>query len=144
MSTLKKIPWLSLALLLVTYSTLGWLLSAFHNPWFVWVIIVVGVLLLAAALSSPREKFKDRSSLFKSNTKTFFFVVMAAFLSVILLSRLHIFVHALVIISAATLFRLDAQAARLSNKQVFWILVIVSLAGLGLGLAAQTVIYVNF
>lgn len=142
MPTLKK-PWLSLALLLVTYSTLGWLLSAFHNPWFVWVIIVVGILLLAAALSSPRAKFKDSSRLFKSNTKNFFFVIAAAFLSAILLWRLQIFVHALVIISAATLFRLDAQTARLSNKQIFWILVIVSLAGLGLGLLAQTVIYVN-
>ncbi len=144
MPTLKKVPWLSIALLLATYSTLGWLLSAYHNPWFVWLIIVVGILLLAAALSSPREKFKDSPGLFKSNTKAFFFVVVAAFLSVILLSRLHIFVHALVVISAATLFRLDAQAARLSNKQIFWILVIVSLAGLGLGLAAQTAIYFNF
>jgi 4-hydroxybenzoate polyprenyltransferase len=59
MPTLKKVPWLSIALLLATYSTLGWLLSAYHNPWFVWVIVVVGILLLAAALSSPREKFKD-------------------------------------------------------------------------------------
>lgn len=143
MPTLKKLPWVSVALLLVTYSTLGWVLAAFHYPWFVWVMIVVVILLLAAFLSSPGAKFRDSSHLFKSDTRTFFFVVAAAFLSVIIIWRLHIFVHALVTISAAILVRLEAQESRLSNRQTFWILAIVSLAGLALGAAAQTVIHLN-
>lgn len=143
MPILKKLPWVSLVLLVVTYSTLGWVLSTFHEPWGVWVIIVVGSLLVAAFLSSPGVKFRDSSQLFKSDTRTFFFVVAAAFLSVLILWMLHIFVHALVTISAAILVKLDAQKSRLSNRQTFWILVIVSLAGLGIGAAAQNVIYFN-
>ena len=138
MPTLKKFPWVSLALLLVTYSTLGWLLSAFHDPLVVWVTIVVGVLLLAAALSSPWSKIRDDfARLFKSDTRAFFVAVAGAFLTVAIISWLHIFAHALVVISANTLVRLDAQTAGLSERQVFWILAIVSLAGLGLGRIAQ-------
>ncbi len=143
MPTLKKLPWVSLTLLLITYSTLGWVLAAFDYPWLVWVMIVVVILLLAAFLSSPGTKFRDNSRLFKLDTRTFFLVVATAFLSVIIIWRLHIFVHALVTISAAILVRLEAQEARLSDRQTFWILAIISLAGLGLGAAAQTVIYLN-
>lgn len=142
MPTLNKLPWVSSALLMVTYSTLGWVLAAFHDPWFVWVMIVVAILLLAAFLSTPGAKFRD-TDLFKSDTRTFSFVVAAAFLSVMILWRLHIFVHALVTISAAILVRLEAQEARLSNRQTFWILASISLTGLGLGAAAQTAIYLN-
>lgn len=142
MPTLKKLPWVSLALLLVTYSTLGWILATFHEPGFIWVIIVVLILLLAAFLSSPGAKFRD-NFLFKSPTRTFFFIVAAAFFSVIILWRLHIFVRALVTILAAILVRLEAQESRLSNRQTFWILAIISLAGLGLGAVTQTVIALN-
>lgn len=143
MPTLKKLPWVSLTLLLVTYSTLGWVLADFYNPGSVWVIVVVGSLLLAAFLSSPRTNFRDNYYLFKSDTRTFFFVVAAAFLSVIIIWRLHIFVHALVTLSAAILVRLEAQESRLSDKQIFWILAIISLVGLGMGAAAQNVIHFN-
>ena len=138
MPTLRKLPWVSIALLLVTYSTLGWLLSALHDPLFVWVIIVVGVLLLAARLSAPWSKIRDQFAwLFKSDARALSVAVATAFLTVVIISWLHIFAHALVIISANTLVRLDAQTAGLSERQVFWILAIMSLAGLALGGVAQ-------
>ena len=138
MPTLKKLPWVSIALLLVTYSTLGWLLTAFHDPLFVWGIIVVGVLLLAATLSSPWSKIRDEFTwLFKSDTRALFVAVATAFLTVAIISWLHIFAHALVVISANTLVRLDAQTAGLSERHIFWILAIISLAGLALGGVAQ-------
>lgn len=143
-ANLKKFPWVSLALLLVTHSTLGWLLSAFHDPWFAWVMVVVGVLLLAAVLSSPWSKIRDGFALlFKSDTRAFFIAVAAALLMVLIISCLHIFAHALVVTSADTLVRLDAQTAGLSERQAFWILAILSLVGLGLGALAQTLIYFN-
>jgi hypothetical protein len=138
MPTLKKFPWVSLTLLLVTYSTLGWLLIAFHDPLIVWVIVVVGVLLLAAALSSPWSRIRDGlARLFKSDTRAFLVAVVAAFLSVVIITWLHIFAHALVTISAGTLVKLDAQTAGLTERQTFWLLSIVSLVGLGLGGVAQ-------
>lgn len=135
---MNKLPWTSAVLLLVTYITLGWLLSAFHYPLFVWVTIAVGVLLLSASLSSPWSKLRNNfTRLFKSDTRAFLVAVVAAFVSVLIITWLHIFVHALVVISAGTLVRLDAQAAGLSQSQTFWLLTIVSLVGLGLGGVAQ-------
>lgn len=141
MPSLKKFPWVSLALLLVTYSTLGWLLSAFKDPWFVWAIVVIGVFLIAASLSSPWSNIRNGlARLFKSDTRAFLFTVVAAFLTVLITTWFHIFAHALVVISACTLFRLDAQTAKLREGQIFWISTIVSLAGLGLGAFVHTVI----
>lgn len=141
MPSLKKFPWVSLALLLVTYSTLGWLLSAFKDPWFVWAIVVIGVFLIAASLSSPWSNIRNGfARLFKSDTRAFLFTVVAAFLTVLITTWFHIFAHALVVISACTLFRLDAQTAKLSEAQIFWISTIVSLAGLSLGAVVHTVI----
>jgi len=141
---LKKLPWVSLALLLITYSTLGWQISASNNPWLIWIIIVVGALVVAALLSSPSTKLTNGSGFFKSDTRSFLFLIAGAFLSVIIIWRLHIFAHALVTISSGILFKLDAQKAGLSNRQTFWIMTIVSLAGLGLGAAVQIAIYFTF
>lgn len=141
MPTSKKLPWVSLALLLVTYSTLGWLLSPFYDPWFVWVMVVVGVLLLAAWLSSPWAKITNTfARLFKSDTRAFFVIVLAAFLSVVIITWFHVFVQALVVVCASTLFKLDAQTARLSQRQTFWLMAILSLIGLGLGAVVHTLI----
>lgn len=135
---MNKLPWTSAVLLLVTYITLGWLLSASHDPLYVWVTIAVGVLLLSASLSSPWSKLRNNfTRLFKSDTRAFLVAVVAAFVSVLIITWLHIFVHALVVISAGTLVRLDAQAAGLSQSQTFWLLTILSLVGLGLGGVAQ-------
>lgn len=141
---MKKLPWVSLVLLLAAYSTLGWLLSAYHDPWFVWVITVISVLLLATSLSSPWSRIRNGlARLFKSDSRAFFVAVVAAFLSVAIVTWLHVFVQALLVISAGILFRLDAQTAGLSNRQTFWILVTVSLTGLLLGAAAQILISFN-
>ena len=137
----KKLPWLSLVLLLVTYSILGWLLSALHDHWFVWVIVVVSVLLLAVALSSPWSKIRDVfARLFKTDSRAFFIAVIAALLTVVIICWFHIFAPALVVASAGTLVRLDAQTAGLSERQAFWMLAIISLVGLGLGIVGQTLV----
>lgn len=143
-TTLKKLPWVSLVLLLAAYSSLGWLLSAFHDPWFVWVITVIGVLLLAASLSSPWSRISNGlARLFKSDTRAFCVTVVAAFFSVAIITWLHVFVQALLVISAGILVRLDAQTAGLNNGQTFWLVAIISLTGLSLGAAAETVVSFN-
>lgn len=141
MLTWKKIPWLSLVLLLVTYSTLGWILSAFSESWFIWMLTILGIVLLDLWLSSSWSKIRDHFvRLFKSDSRTFLVAVAAAFLTVFIITWLHIFVHILVIISSGILARLDTQVAGLREWQVFWTLLIISLVGLGLGTIAQTLI----
>ncbi len=150
MSTLKRLPWVSLTLLLVTYSTLGWLLSAWlisdvlvpWANWAIWAIVVVADLLLAAALASPWSRGRDSfAHLIKSDTRAFLVAVTFALLSVVIITWLHIFIHILVVISAGTLVKIDTQTARWSNEQSFLFLAIASLLGFGLGAVVRVVIH---
>lgn len=141
MPTLKKLPWFSLALLLATYSTMGWALSALHDHWHAWGVALVSILLLNLSLSSPWSKTKSRlTNTFKSKTRTFFFTVVAAFLLVVIIAWLQVSIHALVAIASSVLFKLDVQTARMQEMQTFWALSIASLFGLALGGVAQTLI----
>lgn len=144
MPTLKKFPWFSLALLLVTCSILGWILSELRHPQQAWVIVAVGLLLLNALLASSWAKIRNGiAKVFRSDTKTFFVTVIAAFLSVVVIAWLQVFVPALIVISTGILVKLDAQTAKLSEAQTFCILSIVSLTGLGFGGFVQTLSYFN-
>ena len=141
MPTFKNLPWLSLTLLLVTYSILGWLLSAFKGPISLWIVVIGADLLLATALSSPWSQMKDGfARLLKSDTRAFFVAVILAFLSVVIITWLQVFVHILVVIAAGILVRLDTQTAGWNNRQSFWSLAIISLASLGLGAVGQTLL----
>ncbi|OKH28206.1 hypothetical protein [Chroogloeocystis siderophila] len=137
-----KIPWVAFTLLLLTYITLGWLLETFDDPVAAWIIIVIGIFLLSVLLASPWSQIRnDLGLLFKSDTRAFFVAVIGAFLTVLIISWFHIFAHGLVAVSAATLFRLDAQTVGWSETQIFWMLTAVSIAGLALGAFAQNWIY---
>ena len=144
MRTLKKLPWFSLTLLLVTCSVLGWMLSALHHPPYAWAIVAIVILLLNALLASSWTKIRNGfASVSRSDTKTFFATVVAAFLSVIVIAWLKMFIPALILILTGILFKLDAQIAKFSEAQTFWILSIVSLTGLGFGGLLQTLNYSN-
>ena len=141
MSTLEKSSWVSFTLLLVTYIILGWLLSALHEHWLVWLMVVVGVLLVIAALSTPWSTITNGlNSLLKSDSKIFFAAIALAFLLFAIVCMLHIFAYALIVIAVNILAKIDAQTSGLSARQAFLILAIVSLAGLELGAVAQTLI----
>lgn len=147
----SKIPLVSLTLLVVTHAIFGWQLHALmgldlptHNQFaappsiLVWVIVIIANLLLARALSTPwtqrRKKFID---LFKTDNRALLFAVILAFLSVVIITWLHTFVHILVVIAAGMLVRIDFQTARWSCTRIFWLLAIASIVGLGLGVVAQ-------
>ncbi|MHC5821545.1 MAG: hypothetical protein ACYT04_38175, partial [Nostoc sp.] len=76
MSILRRVPWVSLALVLLSYFTLGWVISEIHVPLFVWVITVVAILLLIVTLTAPWPKM-TYYILLKSNTRTFGVAVLA-------------------------------------------------------------------
>lgn len=144
MPTLKKFPWFSLALLLATCSILGWILSDLRHPKHAWAIVGVSILLLNALLAASWAKIRNGiAKVFRSDTKTFFVTVIAAFLSVVVIAWLRVFVPALIVILTGIIFKLDAQTAKLSETQTFWILSIVSLTGLGFGGFVQTLSYFN-
>lgn len=137
----KKNPWLAMFLLLGTYITLGWFLATSQPFWFVWVLVALFSLLLAALLSSSWAEIRDRfASLFSSDSKTFLVAVIAAFASVIIISWLHIFTHALVITCAVLLAKLDLQSSNFRDRQIFLVISTVSLLGLFIGWMTNNII----
>jgi len=134
MSILKRVPWVSLAVVLLSYSTLGWVISETHPPMFVWSAIVVGILLLILILTTPWPKVTYYYTLvFESNFRAFGVAVLGAFLFFIMLAWFRIFLDTLLIISATILLRIDFQVADLKRKVAFWSASIASLTGLVLG-----------
>ena len=143
MSTLKKLPWGSLALLLVTYFVFGWLLSVAHSAQVISPVVVALTLLLAGSLTSALPLVRDTLSFsLKSDSRAFVIVATVAFVSAVIVTWLQVFAHILVVISAESLARLDLQTAKFTQLQAFLILSTVSLAGLGLGAVAhiQTIV----
>lgn len=148
MLTFKNLPWVSLTLLFVTHTMLGWQLSDFLTPDIhpgnsvaMWTLVVAGDILLATAVSSPLSHLRDGlARLVKSDTRAFLVAVIFAFLSVVVITWLHVFVHILVVLSAATLVRLDTQTTKWTIKQSFWTVIIFSLTGMGVGAAAQILV----
>ncbi|MEH2244654.1 hypothetical protein [Nostoc sp.] len=142
MSILKRVPWMSLALVLLCYSALGWVISETHAPLFVWLVTVVAILLLIVTLTAPWSKMTySYSALLKSNTRTFGVAVLAAFLFFIMIAWFGVFLDTLLIISATILVRIDFQRAGLREGLAFLTTSIFSLGGLALGALIYKLIY---
>jgi hypothetical protein len=150
----KKLPWASLLLLLFTYGVFGWLISDEAHKlakteapsqgltslalsdisWFLWLMGAVYILLIALTLTAPFRLIQSfYTSWLKSDTRAFISVIFAAFVAVIIITWIDVFVRILVLISASALVRLDLQTAGYSKWQAFWILITVGLMGFGLG-----------
>jgi hypothetical protein len=135
MSTIKRLPWVSLILLLVTYSVFGWILSQENLSIFLWGLIIISVLFLVAGLTTPWSKtVKYLSVLFNTKLKSFLLAVFGAFLFFLVFAEFRIFLDIMLIISATILVRLDFQIAGLKEIQAFCITSVFSIAGLMLGL----------
>ncbi len=142
MSILKRVPWVSLALVLISYSTLGWVISETRVSLFVWLVTVVAILLLVVTLTIPwLQMTYYLNVLFKSNTRSFGVAVLAAFLFFVMIAWFRVFLDTLLIISATILVRIDFQMAGLREGLAFWTTSTFSLTGLALGALIHQLIY---
>ncbi len=133
-SIIKKLPWVSLTLILLTYSVFGWILSQENLPEFAWLLIVISVLILVAGITTPWSKtVKYVRVLFNTKLKSFGFAVLGAFLFFLVLAEFRIFLDIMLIISATILVRLDFQLAGVEETQAFFLTSAFSIAGLMLG-----------
>lgn len=134
MSILKRLPFVSLILLLFTYTTLGWVISKAYTPWFLWLLAVIAILLLLGSLTISWRKLTNYSFvLLKSNLKSFIISVLGAFLFFLMIAEFQIFLGILVILAAAILGKIDFQTAGFTDTQAFCFLSLFSLTGLALG-----------
>jgi hypothetical protein len=144
MAFLKRLPWLSLILLLLTYTTFGWVLSRSKTQPILWLVVAIAIVLFIANLTIPLSKMADYSvSLFRSNIKSFGVAVLGAFLFFLILARFRLFLDTLVIIAATMLVKIDFQAAGFSQGLAFWITTAFSFAGLALGVLAEKLMLHN-
>ena len=158
---MKKLPSFSLALLLITYSTLGWVLSRFtlasnlcgKNIYLgsllikfdcQWLSLLLGlafILLISEILASPLSNIrKGLVYSFSTDIRAFILVIVTAFFASILVIWIHVVAHALVLITAGLLVRLDMLTAGINDWQAFWILSTVSIAGLVIGWALHNIL----
>jgi hypothetical protein len=134
MSILKKIPWFSLILVLLSYSTLGWLIFEEKTPWSVRLITLLTTLLSLICVTNPWLKLDDYSQIFfKSSTRTFGMAILAAFLFFLMIAWFRVFLDTLLIICATILAKLDFQSVSLKPPLAFGCIFSCSLIGLGLG-----------
>lgn len=130
----KRFPWISLALLLIAYTSFGWFLSGPAVPNYSLVLAVVWSWLLCTAFIQPISNFsRFVSRRFKSDTVAFLTICMMAGLAAVILFWMHIFLHILTIVATEALARIDIQTSGYANRQAFLILFVASLIGLGLG-----------
>ena len=141
MGFIKKLPWASLLLLVFTYGLFGWLISATDRSIWLWFMGASYILLIALALAAPFTLMKTfYTSWLKSDTRAFLSVIVGAFVAVLIVTWIEVFVRVLVLLSAGALVRLDLQTAGYNEWQCFSIIVIISLTGFGLGLLTQYLI----
>ncbi|MBE9249515.1 hypothetical protein IQ226_10130 [Dolichospermum sp. LEGE 00240] len=134
MSILKKIPWFSLTLVFLSYSTLGWVIFEEKAPLYVRLITVLTILLSLISLTNPWLKLDDYSHIFfKSNARTFLVAILAAFLFFLMIAWFRVFLDTLLIICATILAKIDFQSVGLKPALAFGYISSCSLLGLGLG-----------
>jgi hypothetical protein len=105
------------------------------------LLAVAWIIVTSIAFISPLTSFSAFiTRFFQSDTVAMMTLFMAAGLAAVILYWLHIFLQILTILAVDTLARIDIQYAGLTGIQAFWILTLVSLAGLILGWTANALI----
>jgi hypothetical protein len=130
-----RFPWASLTLLLLTYTTFGWLLYDWTRNRDVWLAVAAGVTILAGYITYPSKSVSfSFGGFFKTDTRAFILIIIASISSVILLTWLQLFVDTVIVCAAGLLVSLDLKI-RGWRKSISLLLIIGwQLLGLTLGL----------
>ncbi|BAZ16938.1 hypothetical protein NIES4071_88160 [Calothrix sp. NIES-4071] len=134
MSVIKRVPWVTLTLALLTYCCLGWVISQERVPPSAWFAIVPIVILFVGALATPWAQINLYSNLlFKSDVRSFCIAVLGAFLLFLMISWFRLFLDFLLLTSAMILVRIDFQMAGFQYIHTFAALCIIAIIGLAMG-----------
>mgnify|MGYP000338335138 CR=1 FL=1 len=135
MLRLRKLPWISIGMMVLTYGVFGWLMAAsLVSPWLPWLgacyitIVIIGLTLV------PLRNFRTKLDYWlQSKLRSLISLIGGAFAMVIIFSWLELFMRILVLIAAAFLVRIDLISQGLSRKQIFCFLGTCALGSYGLG-----------
>lgn len=123
MLRLRKLPWASLSMLVLTYSAFGWLMSAsINSPWLP-VFGAVCIMIVMAAFTLPLKKIEKGLDIwFQSKSRSMITMLLGVFSVVIVISALEISARVLVIVAASLLARIDLISQGISKGKIFLIL----------------------
>jgi hypothetical protein len=130
----KKIPWLSLTLLLFAYVTFSWYLHQSNQTWFVWSEVLVFTLvqtLLLTTFSEAVESFIGRW--LNSDIGYFSAILLLSLFTIAALVWVHVFGRVMLIVAAQILARLDLQHSGFNKLQALLFLAAISILGIGTG-----------
>ncbi len=119
----------------MSYSIFGWSLANAQVSLLLYLVVIAGIFLLDSILTFRLLDLKTIDPWFQSDIFTFICAIFIAFLFVVCIKWINIFVHALVLVSAGILAKLETQVYGLKKWQSFGILLIISEGSFGLGTA---------
>ncbi len=133
-----KLPWTSLALLLVTYATFGWLLFGWTENRAIWLLAAIGSIFVAGIVTYPSRSISiGFGGFFKTDTRAFILIVGASVTSVLLLTWLQLFVDTIILFTAGLLVSLDLKTSGWNRVFSLFSLIGWQLLGLSMGLALR-------
>lgn len=137
-SPTPKFPKVSLALLLLTYVTFGWLLYGWTSNRDIWLAAAFAATILGGYVTYPSRSVSfSFGGFFKTDTRAFILIVAASIGSVMLLTWLQFFVDAVILGVAGLLVSLDLKTRGWSKPTSLFLIIGWQLLGLILGLAAH-------
>lgn len=124
----------------MSYSIFGWSLANAEVSLFLYLVVIAGIFLFYAILTFRLLDLKAIVPWFESDIFSFISAIIIAFLFVVFIRWINIFIHALVLVSAGILAKLETQVYGLKKWQSFGILLIISEGSLFLGTALYILI----
>jgi hypothetical protein len=135
-SPTPKLPYLSLAILFVTYVTFGWLLYDWTNDRTIWLAVAFAVVILGGFVAYPsRSVSLSFGGFFKTDTRAFILIIIVSITSVILLTWLQFFVDTVVVCAAGLLVSLDLKTSGWNKPLILLIIIGWQLLGMSAGLS---------
>jgi hypothetical protein len=143
MSFWQKTPFLSLTLLFLTYALFGWSVAEATQPGLLWLILAGIIVVLVLVLIGPLGQFRNVFGIWlQSDATAFLSIILFAFITVMLVTRLDLLAQWLILLAPGLLVRLDLQQAGYGHWLTFTITASVALLGYSLGLWGHEVLNV--
>lgn len=133
----KRLPLVSLTILLAAYTTFSWFLIQSTATWLAWALVLAFTVLQALLLTTLFDGLKMLIGAWLKSDVGYFILILVASLGVtVVMVWFKVFGYLLVLIAAEVLARLDLQNAGYSRVQALLILTLFSLSGLAIGWGA--------
>ncbi len=124
---LRKLPWLSLVLLWIGYSVLGWHLSTAPHSlvWTIFSLLVAASLAIALIWEAPLL-----GALVRMGPRSVILVFIFSTIACLVATLPSLFTLIAVVVAAQFLVRVEMLSAGFQNKHILWALTLTTILGL--------------